>query len=538
VLSGARVAASFAIAAAVGSAQAQVYGPAVPPAPPPGDTAQQEQQQPPPRRQTQTQRRPLTFSPSVAVEETFTDNVDLKPSSDKRSDAVTRITPAVAIDERGARTSLTGSVAMDALVHARTGGENDRIVPHVNLLGTVEAIERFFFVDASVFVSHDYFSPFGGRPASLVNLTQNELRTQNYRVSPYIKGASGDIDYELRDNSIWNRVSSAPASVDNSYTNEIVGHVAGTPRPFGWAVEYSRSQVEFQNQPEKYLTELGRARAVYRPRTQFELSAGVGYERNRYPLARFDDFIYNVATRWRPTERTGLDAFWEHRFFGSSYRLSFDHRTPLTVWRANASRDVTSYPQQLAQFGPGSIVPALLDSLFASAIPDPQARTRYVIEFMRDRGLPLVLTSPYTIYNQQVYLEQRASATAGVFGSRNSLFFTGYHVRTEPVTAAGSDLPPVFLLTNNNTQVGGGVSWTYRLTAAALLGASADYVRTTALAPLEGRTEQTTLRASVTSPVSTRTAVTAGARWQDFRSDISESWREIAAFVGLTYSFR
>ncbi len=490
------------------------------------------------RARAQTQQRPLALVPTISLEETLTDNVNLKPAATRRGDLVTQIIPGLQITENGARTKLNGTITVPILLYARTGSENNRAVPQINLLGKVEAIDRLLFVDGAVYVTQEYFTPFGSRSASLVNNPDNAYIAQNYRVSPYLKGVTpGGLSYELRDNNIWSNLSSTPISVNNSYTNEIVANLTRQPLPLGWALDYNRSDVKFKGQ-EPQITELGRSRVLYRADPAIELSASLGYEHNRYPFAEYNDFIYGAGARWRPTERTNVDATWEHRFFGSSYRLVFDHRTPLSIWTIDASRNVTSYPQVLAQIPAGGIVPLLLDFLFTSRIPDPVQRQQFVLAFMQDRGLPLVLTSPFNLYTQQIYLEERASATAGLIGVRNTLFVTGYRARVQPIIASGSSLPPIIELLNNNTQVGAGLVWTYNLTAVSTLAASVDYVHTTANPPLSGKTDQGSLRIVVTTPMSANTSVYAGARFQSLHSDFSDSSRELAGYAGITHTFR
>ena len=105
---------------------------------------------------------------------------------------------------------------------------------------------------------------------------------------------------------------------------------------------------------------------------------------------------------------------WEHRFFGASYLVSFDHRRPLSVWSFRASRDITSYPQQLANLSAGGDVNGLLNTLFASRVPDPAARQTFVDQFIRQRGLPPTLAGPISLFSQQVTLEESARGVARV----------------------------------------------------------------------------------------------------------------------------
>ncbi len=423
-----------------------------------------------------SQRRALTLLPSITVEETYTDNVRLEPDSSRKSDFVTQLIPSLRISERGTRTSLAGFISAPIQFYAKGNGY-DRVVPDVELAGSVEAVERFFFVDASVHVAKDYFSPFGVRSVSSINQPGNQYTSQSYSISPYVRRTYGNLQYEVRDNNTWTNLSNAPISLSGAYTNQLLANVTRAAIPLGWALDYERTDVKFTGQ-QSQITELGRGRGIWRPDSRYELSASLGYENNRYPLTDYSNVTYGVSGRWRPTERTRLDAGWEHRFFGSSYQFSLDHRTPLTVWNLSAVRRVTSFPQQLAALPAGAFVPLLLDSLFASRIPDPIQRADFVLNFMRDRGLPVVLGGPLNLYNQQIFLEERAAGRVGLIGAQNSVFLSVWRLRTEPISAGGVPLPPDLGALNNNTQTGADVSWTHNISGSLVLSTHVNYYRT------------------------------------------------------------
>ena len=123
--------------------------------------------------------------PSVAYESTFTNNVSLS-STDRQSDWVNQLTPAVQFTERGAHSQLTGRIALPVLLYARTSENND-VAPQANIVGKFEAIERFLFIDASALVSQEFISPLGTRSISLANATNNRYTQQTYVISPYIE---------------------------------------------------------------------------------------------------------------------------------------------------------------------------------------------------------------------------------------------------------------------------------------------------------------------------------------------------------------
>ena len=130
---------------------------------------------------------------------------------------------------------------------------------------------------------------------------------------------------------------------------------------------------------------------------------------------------------------------WEHRFFGSSYHFTFDHRTPLSVWTVRASRDVTSYPQQLAGLPAGLDIATYLNQLFLTSIPDPVQRAAFIAQLIQNGALPLFLSGGINLFTQQAIVQQSASLSFGLLGARNSVFFTVFRLRSEPV--AGAEQP-------------------------------------------------------------------------------------------------
>jgi len=82
------------------------------------------------------------------------------------------------------------------------------------------------------------------------------------------------------------------------------------------------------------------------------------------------------------------------------------------------------------------------------------------------------------------------------------------------------------------------LTWTHRLTPMAALNLTAFVSRTTANAPLTGRTNQGGALLQLSSPLSAHTTATAGIRFQKLNSDIVQSYTEAAVLAGLTYSFK
>src|SRR5215471_16276966 len=102
--------------------------------------------------------KPVTgIVPTIGLEEVLTDNVNLAPSGSAESDLVTVITPGLRVNEKSARASLSGQIEVPILIYARTGSQNDTVLPQANLTGQVEALEKFLYIEGAASVQQTYF---------------------------------------------------------------------------------------------------------------------------------------------------------------------------------------------------------------------------------------------------------------------------------------------------------------------------------------------------------------------------------------------
>jgi uncharacterized protein (PEP-CTERM system associated) len=529
----AAAATSIALSLAVPSADAQTYGQGQTL----GQTLGQAQFQT--DAQTPTQGRGGTvFGASVGVTETLTNNVNLSPSSTAQSDWVSEITPSVSIDYRSAHSSLRGFISTPIVLYARTGSENNTIYANGDITGTFEALDRFFFIEAEASASQQFFTPFGATPVGLSNATNNRYTSVSYRISPYIQGVTGrNISYLLRLNAVWGNLNGAPIDVSNSNYTEWIGNLASPVAPWGWAADFNRIDVKFNNQRPQ-ITQLVRLRLIDQLDPQLRMSVSIGYEDNQYPLSDYRDTIYGIGGEWRPTDRTSLVAGWEHRFFGASYLFTFDHRMPQSVLNVNFSRNITSYTQQLGALPAGGNVSGLLNDLLTTRIPDPTQRQTAVNQLISERGLPQVLGSPVNLYTQQILLQENASVSIGLLGVKSAIFLTAFNQRNEPISGSGNVLPPLLSFGNNNTQRGAGITWSYGLTPYTSLVTSAGIGKTVSNSGPAVSTEDLFVRVGMNWKVSPLTTVTAGARYQAQNADVQGDYNEAAVFAGFAYTFR
>jgi len=190
--------------------------------------------------------------------------------------------------------------------------------------------------------------------------------------------------------------------------------------------------------------------------------------------------IYGFGLNWRPTDRTVLNGWWEHQFFGSAYSWQLSHRLPNVALLANFARGLSSYPQNALLIPAGVNVAQYLDAAFTTRFPDPAQRAAAVAQFLAETGLPPTLISPLNFYASTITLQETESLTAVWAGALNSLAFTLFRLESQQLTGQGTQpLPPALQFGVNNTQTGGGINFSHRLTGFTNLVASAVYTTTT-----------------------------------------------------------
>ena len=64
------------------------------------------------------------LTPSLALESTLTDNVNLTPNDQRKADWVNQFTPALRFAWQGARSHVDGNISLPILLYARTPENN------------------------------------------------------------------------------------------------------------------------------------------------------------------------------------------------------------------------------------------------------------------------------------------------------------------------------------------------------------------------------------------------------------------------------
>ncbi|MEO7402235.1 MAG: TIGR03016 family PEP-CTERM system-associated outer membrane protein, partial [Burkholderiales bacterium] len=368
-----------------------------------------------------------------------------------------------------------------------------------------------------------------------------------YRIAPSIQGAVAGTpySYSLRDEVA--KINSGAASgtlggttsAGDATTNALIGRFTRAPTPIGWELLYSDNTTRFASGQSSITQEIGRGRILWQVDPILQLFAIGGYENTQSAQVDRGGPVYGAGGSWRPTPRTSLNATWEHRFFGPAHTIAFNHRWPGFAIAAASSRDITTFPQLVAQFPGAGNVEALLNAQYLTRVPDAQARQQAVEALIRAYNLPTNVGGPLNFISQDLLLRNAQNLTFTLIGTRNALAAGLFYTRTEPLNAAASTVPSAFGLLSANSQRGFTLTFSQRLTPIVDANLVLSRIRSESLNTLIGGSSQDTLNLTVTQKLSAKTSGFVGARYQRFHSNISAlaDYNETGAFVGIDHRF-
>ena len=477
-----------------------------------------------------------TADVSVGSRFELTSNASLGEAG-ARGDAILGVRPHISLFGEGGQFKFSGTASLDGIVYLNHTRAN-RLQPQADLTASLQVVPRLLFLDADLRAFQTHVNPFGARPET-GSTSENSLTSVTARVTPRIEGMAGQhLHYQVRSDNAWLNESGANATIAGSTSEGYYGQhsafIEQDPVPGGWRLEARRSETHYRNSTLPPLVlDTVRASFVYAPGADIRLGLHTGYERTSF---HENGAIYGIDAKWEPSPRTLLSAVGERRFFGTAWRLAFDHRTPSFAWNILSTRTLETSAQTLIDLPATNNVAAALDSIFTTRFPDPVERARAVQDFITSRGLPTSTLQPIALRQRQLSVINLNVATVAWIGVRNTVSLSAFHSRRQDALDA-SVIPSGGSLTNN-TQVGASAAVTHQLTPSYSLIASADWSRIAAPAEFGGnRTTQQTARLQVNMRTAPKTTLVVGARYRMLNSSTSVSGNEKAAFVGLDHRF-
>ena len=429
------------------------------------------------------------FTPSLSLNETYTDNVNLLADDQARSQFVTELAPAfsLAVDSRRLKASAYGSYRQYLYSNPdEVRFRNDHNSQYGGSMQSTVA-EDLLYVDASFSSSRRTTSAFGptveDSPYSLLNSTQ----VKTWSISPYVVQRIGNDALASLRYTRDSVKSNERSRFGDSVADSVALNLDSNPdeRKLGWGLNYLRQDVDNKLAGESSIENLN-GRLRYRLNRALALTATAGYDRYDYQAlgGRTAGRSWSTGFAWTPSQRTSIEASIGRHFYGSTGSLAATVRSRRTVWIVNYGDSITSSRQQFSL--PSTIdTAALLDRLFQTSIPDPVQRQQAVAAYMAATGLPPGLADSVN-YLTNRYMRQKLLQGSAAFRSlRNSAVLSLYASERTALSTEESDSGllggQLASLNDRLRQRGASATWSYRLNARSNFSATADFNHTESL---------------------------------------------------------
>lgn len=520
-------AAALAMAAAAGRVGAGEWAPPVVPATVRDDRAKE-----------QTRTEDWKFSVGASGTLLYSDNIGLAPPGLERSDFALGVSVPLRLRHDGPHLKFVGQYTPTFYQYARSSEFND-VQNNLTSLLSLEAVDNFFFVDASANVYQSYISPTGPRPESGASITPNRTQQTTLGLSPYVRRETGQgWTYLIRNDNFWNTYSAS--ELGSGSTNSLSADVKSPPARLRYGADYLYllTRNEGPGVPSgSFYQQVGRFRPILTATPRLRVSARLGYETNDYSTDKYSGAVYGAGAEWAPNPRTKLDGFIEHRFFGAGYRLDLGHRSRFTSWKLGGLRGTYTAQDQALTLRPGTTA-EILDDAFRTRIPDPAERDEAIRRIMEQAGVPPTLTQPYSFATNQIYLTQQWTGSVAWLGKRNTVELALLWQENKPLTPAGTGVPGNTF--NLFRQRGATLSFSHRLTplSAVTLGGSRIYSQSpnAQSGGPDQDSVQDTVRISLTRQLGPASDGSIGLRWTTVDSEV-DPYRELGIFVALSHRF-
>jgi uncharacterized protein (PEP-CTERM system associated) len=316
------------------------------------------------------------FTPSLALSERYSDNVNLNTSGREESDWITEISPRISLQRSGARIKSNVDYSMQGLLYANDSDRN-ALRHHLNGQSSSELVEDWLFLDAGARITHELVNQTSNGGLGDGVGAGNTTAVGSYTLSPFIKhriGSIASVEARIARDGVF--VGNA-GFADTATTRYSLGAISGNRfMPLSWSASYSKSDTSNSGALADSGSERASGNARYQLSKKFGLLAQASMEKNDFtgvganvrdyasyglgafytPSRRISmDVYYNKSDTGNfvsgsatlsPTLRTSINVASTKRAFGRSHTLNLAHRTRKSNWSLSYLDDLTTSQQR------------------------------------------------------------------------------------------------------------------------------------------------------------------------------------------------
>ncbi len=438
---------------------------------------------------------PWQITPTLLVSEIWTDNVNLTEDAFAHSELITQVSPGITVVKRGPRLTVDATAQLHAFAYLHGSDRRDLAEPGIvgqnfnpantqktyrgSLRG--EVLRDLFFIDASASRGQQSISSFGPRASNDLYSNRNRTEIDSWSISPYLMHRFGNVAQGMlrytRDSVGGGNALGFRGTGGDTLLATLT---SGTGfRTVGWGVTYLKQELGGAQYGDSSTENLStNLRYILNPR--LSLLANAGYDRYRYEgLGDGDQGAnWSLGFAWSPSLRTNVQATLGRHFYGTTGTLSAVHRSRHTTWNISYDDLVTTSRQQFLL--PSTFDTAgLLNSMFATAYPDPVERQRVVAAYIAANGLPPALNDSINYLSNRFLRQKSLRASMGYRKGLSNAIFSVYANNRNALSNEQSDSALLGNQQNNINdnvrQLGFDASYTYRLTSRSNLTAGYDF---------------------------------------------------------------
>jgi uncharacterized protein (PEP-CTERM system associated) len=477
-----------------------------------------------------------SLEPSVTVRTTATDNSRL--STAKKKELFLEVSPQVAFRTTSPRLRLDSTLGLDQVAYLKDSFP-DRIDPRASLNLNSTLIDNFLFLDAGAQVDRRAPTPFGVQSRTVD--PGQRVRTKVFRFSPYVLWRSQDgLSASLRSDNDWSRRSSPDvASADKVYSQNTRAVLTKEPQPFGAGLELRDQSLRYNNESSVLHLQNALVSLGYAFDPQFVLYALAGQERNSFaptpglPVTSETDSDYGLRLRWTPLERSVLTAEARQRFFGTSYAVQWNHRSPFLGLQIAATKEPNTQPETVRLAGD---LIGQFDAIFRARGFNASQRQSLVRSTLNEYALPDNLNEPTNVYLSRAQLATAFTAELTLLGRRTVTAFSVYRRKLEQLTRNGV-APAPFAGLGDVDQRGVQALLTFRLTPILSLEGGYRFDRSQGLGLDTRQTKENLFTVGSRFALSPRTGVALGLQHLSLNSSGSATVKANSATLGMTHRF-
>lgn len=300
----------------------------------------------------------LVIKPGVEVRATATTNAS-ELNQPPHKDLVINVSPEVGVSYTGARSRINGQFKVDNLHYSRNS-QPDRSLPSGELLFRSDLVDQWGGLEASV-ETRQVASPLDQ------SAIPNSYTTTKALIAPFIEHSfdantklKAQFEKSIIKSSETTRRQGSTQSIDipDLHASQHLVRLERQPVPVGawfeWSAQDSEAADTFGPQPATYTYKENAARAGVSYALNDQVHAGLilGRESIHQAAQSQSDTIRGVTLNWHPNERAALDAKAERRFFGTGWKVEWNHRRPLFNWGFTSERTASTYASSVGRASP------------------------------------------------------------------------------------------------------------------------------------------------------------------------------------------